>query len=94
MKPKSETLEQNFSDAVKARDFDTIMANYQPGQKLFVFDVTPPREYMGRIQEGLARFARSPFTLTTTALIVFLLDLGYSETILCAALFKEFIVSL
>ena len=41
------TLEQNFSDAVKAKDIAKIMANYQPGEKLVVFDVTPPREYVG-----------------------------------------------
>ena len=40
-------LEQNFGDAVKAKDLSKIMANYQPGEKLVVFDVTPPREYVG-----------------------------------------------
>lgn len=40
-------LEQNFSDAVKAKDVDKIMANYQSGAKLVVFDVIPPREYVG-----------------------------------------------
>lgn len=41
------TLEKNFSDAVKAKDVDKIMASYEPGQKLVVFDVIPPREYVG-----------------------------------------------
>jgi ketosteroid isomerase-like protein len=40
-------LEQNFSDAVRAKDVDKIMGNYEPGQKLVVFDVIPPREYVG-----------------------------------------------
>jgi ketosteroid isomerase-like protein len=40
-------LEQNFSDAVKAKDVDKIMANYERGDKLVVFDVIPPREYVG-----------------------------------------------
>ena len=40
-------LEQNFADAVKAKDVDKIMAAYEQGQKLVVFDVIPPREYVG-----------------------------------------------
>ena len=41
------TLEQNFRDAVRAKDVDKIMENYEHGQKLVVFDVVPPREYVG-----------------------------------------------
>src|SRR5579864_1374405 len=41
------TLEQNFAEAVKAKDLDRIMGNYQRGEKLVVFDVIPPREYVG-----------------------------------------------
>lgn len=40
-------LEQNFSDGFKAKDVDKIMANYERGEKLVVFDVIPPREYVG-----------------------------------------------
>jgi ketosteroid isomerase-like protein len=40
-------LEQSFSDGVKAKDVDKIMANYQPGEELVVFDLVPPREYVG-----------------------------------------------
>lgn len=40
-------LEQNFSDAVKAKDVDKIMSNYVTGEKLVVFDVVPPRQYVG-----------------------------------------------
>lgn len=40
-------LEQNFGDAVKAKDVDKIMANYERGEKLVVFDVIPPREFVG-----------------------------------------------
>jgi len=40
-------LEQNFSEAVKNKDVDKIMASYESGDKLVVFDVIPPREYVG-----------------------------------------------
>ncbi len=40
-------LEQSFSDAVKDRNVDKIMEVFQPGEKLVVFDLVPPREYVG-----------------------------------------------
>ncbi len=40
-------LEKRFAAAVQARDFDQIMSCYVPGQELFVFDVIPPRQYVG-----------------------------------------------
>ena len=40
-------LEQRFAAAFKAKDVDKIMANYEHSQKLVVFDVVPPREYVG-----------------------------------------------
>jgi ketosteroid isomerase-like protein len=40
-------LEQNFVAAVKAKDSQKIMSLYAPGEKLFVFDVVPPRQYTG-----------------------------------------------
>ena len=42
-----EALEQRFADAVNARDVDAIMKVYAPGATLVVFDVTPPRQYVG-----------------------------------------------
>jgi uncharacterized protein (TIGR02246 family) len=41
------TLEDRFVAAVKAKDLDAIMKVYVPDQTLFVFDVTPPRQYVG-----------------------------------------------
>src|SRR5919201_5786898 len=40
-------LEQNWAAAVKAKDSQKIMSFYAPGEKLFVFDVVPPRQYAG-----------------------------------------------
>jgi len=41
------TLEQRIADAAKARDVDAIMKNYVPDESLFVFDIIPPRQYVG-----------------------------------------------
>ena len=40
-------LEERFVAAFKAKDPDAIMKVYAPGQTLFVFDVVPPRQYVG-----------------------------------------------
>jgi uncharacterized protein (TIGR02246 family) len=40
-------LEDRFAAAVKAKDLDAIMKVYVPDQTLFVFDVVPPRQYVG-----------------------------------------------
>jgi ketosteroid isomerase-like protein len=40
-------LEARLMAAVTARDVDQIMQCYDPGEALFVFDVIPPREYVG-----------------------------------------------
>jgi ketosteroid isomerase-like protein len=40
-------LEQNFSDAVNARNVDKIMASYEHGPKLVFFDVVPRQDYLG-----------------------------------------------
>ncbi len=40
-------LEARFVKAVEAKDVDAIMANYLPGNSLVVFDVIPPRQYVG-----------------------------------------------
>src|SRR5216684_6654257 len=42
-----QALEDRFIAAVKAKDVDAIMKVYVPDQTLFVFDVTPPRQYVG-----------------------------------------------
>jgi uncharacterized protein (TIGR02246 family) len=40
-------LEQRFVTAVKAKDIKAIMACYVPDESLVVFDVVPPRQYVG-----------------------------------------------
>jgi len=40
-------LEERFAAAFKAKDLKAIMACYVPDQSLVVFDVVPPRQYVG-----------------------------------------------
>jgi uncharacterized protein (TIGR02246 family) len=40
-------LESRFVAAFNAKDVDAIMKVYVPGQELLVFDVVPPRQYVG-----------------------------------------------
>jgi ketosteroid isomerase-like protein len=46
-KASIEALEMRFRDAVVAKDANALMQAYAPGTRLFVFDVTPPRQYVG-----------------------------------------------
>jgi ketosteroid isomerase-like protein len=41
------TVQDTFSNAVKAKDIDGIMKYYVPDDSLIVFDVVPPRQYAG-----------------------------------------------
>ena len=40
-------LEDKLAAAVEARNLDAIMSAYLPDETLFVFDVIPPRQYVG-----------------------------------------------
>src|SRR5437762_325349 len=40
-------LEDSFAAGVRAKDLDAIMKVYVPDETLFVFDVVPPRQYVG-----------------------------------------------
>src|ERR1700688_2066694 len=40
-------LENRFAAAVNAKDVSAIMKVYVPDESLFVFDVVPPRQYVG-----------------------------------------------
>ncbi len=40
-------LESRFAAALNAKDVDAIMKAYVPGESLVVFDVVPPRQYVG-----------------------------------------------
>jgi uncharacterized protein (TIGR02246 family) len=44
---KIRALESKFSAAFNAKDVNGIMAVYVPDETLFVFDVVPPRQYIG-----------------------------------------------
>ena len=41
------SLEARWATAYKARDLNGVMSVYAPGAELFVFDVSPPRQYVG-----------------------------------------------
>jgi ketosteroid isomerase-like protein len=40
-------LEMRLRDAFIAKDVNAVMQVYAPGSRLFVFDVTPPRQHVG-----------------------------------------------
>jgi ketosteroid isomerase-like protein len=40
-------LEDHLMSSVRAKDLDGVMSVYVPDQSLFVFDVIPPRQYVG-----------------------------------------------
>jgi ketosteroid isomerase-like protein len=42
-----QTLEDNLANAAESRNLDAIMKAYAPDETLFVFNVIPPREYVG-----------------------------------------------
>ena len=44
---KIRTLENKFSAAFNAKDVNGIMSVYVPDETLIVFDVVPPRQYVG-----------------------------------------------
>jgi ketosteroid isomerase-like protein len=46
-KASIEALVMRFRDAFVAKDVDAVMQAYAPGNRLFVFDVTPPRQHVG-----------------------------------------------
>ena len=80
-------LEDRFVAAVKAKDLDAIMKVYVPDQTLFVFDVVPPRQYVGAAayrkdwQEFLDTF-NGPITLDLTDLDITTDDsLAYGHSI-------------
>jgi len=42
-----EALQKRVAAGVEAKNPDAIMANYVPGDSLIVFDLVPPRQYVG-----------------------------------------------
>ena len=80
-------LEDRFVAAFKAKDVDAIMKVYAPDQTLVVFDVVPPRQYVGAAayrkdwQTFLGSFD-GPITMELTDLdVVADRNLAYSHSI-------------
>lgn len=46
-KTQIQALEDQLAAAIAAKDVDKVMQFYAPGDNLFVFDVIPPRQYVG-----------------------------------------------
>ncbi len=46
-KAQIQALEEQLAAAIAAKDVDKVMQFYAPGDDLFVFDVIPPRQYVG-----------------------------------------------
>jgi uncharacterized protein (TIGR02246 family) len=80
-------LEERFVAAFRAKDADAIMKVYAPDQTLIVFDVVPPRQYVGAAayrkdwQTFLGSFD-GPITMELTDLdVVADRNLAYSHSI-------------
>jgi len=70
-----EALENQFAAAVRAKDLDAIMKVYAPGNDLFVFDVVPPRQYIGaeayrKDWKGFLEMFKGPVKFTISDLTV------------------------
>ena len=65
-------LEDKRSKAVNARDLDGIMACYVPDESLFVFDLIPPRQYVGAnaYRENWKGFLADPVKFEVSDLMV------------------------
>jgi ketosteroid isomerase-like protein len=80
-------LEDSFAAAVRAKDVDAIMKVYVPDDSLFVFDVTPPRQYVGAAAyrkdwEDLLNDIEGPIKFEITDLAVTVDgNIGYSHSI-------------
>jgi uncharacterized protein (TIGR02246 family) len=84
---KIRALANQFAAAVTAKDLDAIMKVYVPDETLFVFDVTPPRQYVGAKayrkdwEDFLGQFKGPPKFETTDLQITAADPLGYSHAI-------------
>ena len=80
-------LEARYVKALEAKNVDAIMAEYVPGDSIVVFDVVPPRQYVGsdaykKDWQGFLSGCQSPVTVDITDLSV-IADgkLGYGHSI-------------
>ena len=85
-------VEQRAIEGFKAKDVDKIMSCYVPDETLFVFDVVPPREYVGAKayrkdwEELLAQFP-GPAEADMSNLKAFVLGtMGYAHLIVHSVL--------
>ena len=84
---KIKALEDRFVAAFNAKDVDAIMKVYVPDETLFVFDVTPPRQYVGakayrKDWEGLFAAFKGPIKFEISDLkITAVGSLAYSHSI-------------
>ena len=84
---KIRALKNQFAAAVNAKDLDAIMKVYLPDETLFVFDVVPPRQYVGAKayrkdwEDFLALFKGPPKFEITDLQITAADPLGYSHSI-------------
>jgi uncharacterized protein (TIGR02246 family) len=73
-KAQIEALESQLAAAIAAKDVDKIMQFYSPSEDLFVFDIIPPRQYVGAaawrkdFQDFFATAAAGPTTVEISAL--------------------------
>lgn len=81
------TLEKNLAASAEARNLDAIMKAYVPNKTLFVFDVIPPREYVGAeaFRKDWAEFLGSikgplKYEITDIAVVV-VGDVAYGHSI-------------
>ena len=65
-------LEDALTKAVNARDLDAVMAAYLDSDSLFVFDVVPPRQYVGAAayRADWKSFLAGPISYQTSDLVV------------------------
>lgn len=80
-------LEMRLRDGFIAKDVNAVMEGYAPGTRLFVFDVTPPRQHVGwqdykkDWQELLAAFP-GPVTFSISDLDITVVgSVAYSHSI-------------
>jgi len=84
---KIKALEDQFAAAFNAKDVDAIMKVYIPDDSLFVFDVVPPRQYVGakayrKDWEDLFASLKGPMKFEITDLkITTVGPVGYSHSI-------------
>jgi len=72
---KIRALEAQFAAAVNAKDVGGVMKVYVPGKSLLVFDVVPPRQYVGaeayrKDWEGFFAMLKGPLTFEISDLAI------------------------